>query len=297
MTGKNIRILLIGNTGQLGWELERTLSTIGQVTPIDYPQLNLNDGSQIRNIVRSIRPNIIINPAAYTAVDQAEKDKELAQAVNGIAPGILAEEARALRAAFIHYSTDYVFDGTSDKPYQEDDLVNPINIYGHTKLSGEKNVQDAGGAFIILRTSWVYSFRRPSFASKVLEWARTQQVMKVVTDQVGSPTWCRVLAEATTQALAIGIKDPYSWVEEKKGIYHLAGDGYVNRYDFAHFTIKHDPHKEEQIVKDIIPSSTKDFITPAERPLFTGLNCDRFFNTFNLRLPPWKDALLLAMAG
>ena len=182
-----MRILLIGNTGQLGWELERTLAPLGEVNACDYPQIDLSASSSLRRFIREYAPDVLVNAAAYTAVDKAESDPDAAQAINAVAPGVLAEEARQSKAAFIHFSTDYVFDGQKGSPYLETDQPKPLNVYGHSKLAGEQAVQQSGDAYLILRTSWVYSLRRDSFVNKVLSWARKQTSLKLVSDQVSNP--------------------------------------------------------------------------------------------------------------
>jgi len=286
------RILLLGKTGQVGWELERTLAPLGEVLALDLPEIDLADADGVRRLVRDTRPEIIVNAAAYTAVDRAETEPGLAMAVNGIAPGILAEEAKALRACLIHYSTDYVFDGEKGQPYIETDEPNPINVYGKTKLAGEQAIQAVGAPYLILRTSWVYSLRADSFVNKVLRWAREQETLRVVSDQVGSPTWARMLAEVTGLVLARGVE----YVEERKGLYHLAGGGYASRFEWAKAILDLEPRRDEQIVKKILPASTSDFPTPARRPSFPALDCSSFERCFGLSLPGWQDSLRLAMA-
>ena len=227
------KILLLGNTGQVGWELNRTLLTLGELTALDFPQIDMADPDNIRNIVRQSQPDIIVNATAYTNVDKAESEPELAMAINGIGPGVLAEEAKRLGAALIHYSTDYVFDGTKGEPYTEEDEPNPINVYGKTKLAGEQAIEGIGGATLIFRTSWVYSLRRPCFVTKVLQWARENETLRIVDDQISSPTWARTLAEATAQIVAQGRGDPVEYIREKRGLYHLAGGGSCSRYEWA----------------------------------------------------------------
>lgn len=290
-----MKILLIGNTGQVGWELQRTLASLGSVTAIDYPAINLTDMDNTRDWVRRTRPNVIVNAAAYTAVDKAETDLATAHAINATAPGVLAEEAKVLGAALIHYSTDFVFDGTKTTPYVETDPVNPLGAYGKTKLDGETAVEAVGGAAITLRTAWVYSTRRPSFVTKTLEWARKFPELRIVTDQIGCPTWCRLLAEATALVIAMGGANLTPWLTERRGIYHLAGDGGCSRYEWAQAILKYDPQPELQTAKTLIPALTADFPTPAARPAYSTLNCDKFVNTFGLRFPPWEEALKLAM--
>lgn len=290
-----MRILLLGNTGQLGWELERTLASLGELTAIDYPQIDLANPKSIFQAFSNYHPELLINATAYTAVDQAETEPDLANAINAIAPGIMAEEALHAGAAFIHFSTDYVFDGSKGSPYLESDTPNPISVYGKTKLAGEQAVQQVGGAYLILRTSWVYSMRGYSFVQKVLGWARTQPTLRLVTDQISGPTWARMLAEVTSQLAVLGWDYINGWFMEHHGLYHLAGSGYCSRFEWGQQVLQLDPNKEEQVVHELVPALTADFPTPARRPLFSALNCDQFTQTFNLRLPDWKATLKLAM--
>ncbi len=290
-----MRILLLGNRGQLGWELHRSLATLGEVAAFDFPEVDLAHPEQAGELVRQQKPEVIVNATAYTAVDRAESEPDLAMAVNARAPGVLAEEARRLGAVFIHYSTDYVFDGRKGSAYLESDPPNPLGVYGLSKLEGERAVQANAGVWLILRTSWVYSLRRESFVTKVLQWARQQTVVHVVADQVSNPTWARMLAEATAQLLARGGESWLDWLKERCGLYHLAGSGYASRLEWAQAIIELDPHPESQIVHEVLPAFTVDFPTPAQRPLFSALNCDLFTKIFGLRLPPWREALRLAM--
>lgn len=291
-----MRILLFGKYGQLGWELQRCLGTLGEVAAVDYPEVDLSHPEQIPPLVRQVKPDVIVNASAYTAVDRAESEPELAHAINAIAPGVLAEEARAQGAALIHYSTDYVFDGKQTRPYLESDPPNPLSVYGRSKLEGERAVQQVGGAYLILRTSWVYSLRRESFVTKVLGWSRQQKTLRVVADQVSNPTWARMLAEATAQLLAKSGNNPVAWIENHSDLYHLAGSGYTSRFEWAKAILEEDPAKQEQVLREILPAQTADFPTPAHRPLFSALDCRRFTAAFNLRLPDWRQALALAMA-
>ncbi len=290
-----MKILLLGNTGQVGWELNRTLLTLGELVALDYPRIDMADPNSIRSIIREIKPHIIVNATAYTDVDKAESEPKLAMAINGIGPGILAQEAKKLGAGLIHYSTDYVFDGTKGSPYTEEDQPNPINVYGETKLAGEKAVQEVGGTYLIFRTSWVYSLRRPCFVTKVLEWAKTKKELRIVDDQISSPTWARTLAEATAQVIAQGRSDPLGYLAQKKGLYHLAGGGSCSRYEWAKMIMELGSHRHEQTVKEILPALTIDFPTPAQRPLFSALDCSRFERTINLTLPRWQDTLHLSV--
>ena len=290
-----LRILLLGNTGQLGWELQRTLLPLGELNACDYPTLDLADTRATRQLIRNCHPDVLVNATAYTAVDRAETETELAQSINCTAPAVMAEEALHAGCAFIHFSTDYVFDGLKGSPYLETDLPHPLSVYGSSKLAGEQAVQQVGGAFIILRTSWVYSLRRDSFVSKVLGWARTQPTLKLVTDQISGPTWARALAEVTSQLVLLGRDDPSGYFTGHQGVYHLAGSGYCSRFEWGQQVLQMDPHKEQQVVHQLLPGITSEFPTPARRPLFSALNCDRFYQTFHLQLPDWKLALQLAM--
>lgn len=294
---KQLRILLLGKYGQLGWELQRTLAPLGDVTCLDYPEIDLTHPDQIVQNVRQVKPAVIVNATAYTAVDRAESEPEIARAVNAHAPGILADEARRLGAAFLHYSTDYVFDGSQGRPYIETDVPNPLSVYGLSKLEGENAICEVSGAHLVLRTSWVYSLRRDSFVTKVLQWSREKEKLQIVDDQVSGPTWARMLAETSAQLLAKAGKDPSGWIGERGGLYHLAGSGYASRYEWALAVLQLDPKRKEQITRQVLPAATEDFPTPARRPLFSALNCDLFENTFDLRLPGWQDTLALAIAG
>ncbi|HWQ84027.1 MAG TPA: dTDP-4-dehydrorhamnose reductase [Anaerolineales bacterium] len=293
------RILLLGCTGQLGWELQRTLAPLGDVTGLDCPEIDLAQPDSIHEVIRQIQPKIIVNATAYTAVDRAESEPELAMAINGIAPGLLAEAAVSMKATLIHFSTDYVFDGCKGSPYIETDGPNPLSVYGSSKLAGEAAVNQAGGAYLILRTSWVYSVRRPSFVTKVLEWSRKQAVLRMVTDQVANPTSARMLAEVTAQLLvkgfARGNNSLNDWIKDRSGIYHLAGSGIASRLEWAQAILDLDPHAAEQVTKKIEPALTAEFPSPAQRPLYSALNCDLFEQTFGLQLPDWRMALQLAL--
>jgi len=294
-----LRILLLGKIGQLGWELRRTLPPLGEIFVFDYPEIDLAQPESLRELVQKIGPHVIVNATAYTAVDRAEAEPQLALAINGLAPGILAEVALQVKSVLIHYSTDYVFDGAKGSLYLETDLPNPLNIYGSSKLVGERAISEVGGAYLILRTSWVYSLRRDSFVMKVLEWSRQKQNLRVVSDQVGNPTWARMLAEASAQLLAIAARnstrDINAWFQERRGIYHLAGGGFTSRLEWARAILKYDPHREEQLTHEILSALTSDFPTPAKRPLFSALDCQKFSDVFDLRLPDWEDALHLAI--
>jgi len=287
-----VKILLLGNTGQLGWELNRTLLTLGEITALDFPQLNMADPENIRTIVRESRPNLIVNATAYTNVDKAESEIDLALAINGSGPGVLAQEAKNIGAALIHYSTDFVFDGKKGTPYTEQDQPNPIDAYGRTKLAGETAIQEVGSNYLIFRTSWVYSTRRPCFVTKVLEWAKTRTELRVVDDQVSTPTWARTLAEASAQVIAQGKSDPLAYLKENRGLYHLTDGGFCSRFEWAREIIRLAGLSERVTVQ---PAKSIEFPTPAVRPEFSALECAYFEQSFDLLLPNWREVLPIVM--
>jgi dTDP-4-dehydrorhamnose reductase len=290
-----MKILLLGNTGQLGWELQRTLQPLGVVVALDYPNVNMADAVNIRKTVQEHHPQIIVNATAYTAVDKAESEPELALAINSTGPGVLAEEAHKMNAVLVHYSTDYVFDGTKGSPYVETDPPHPLNVYGESKLIGEQAIQQVGGTYLIFRTAWVYSMHRDNFVSKVLGWSRKNATLRIVDDQVSNPTWARMLAEISTISLARAGDDFLPWLAERKGLYHLAGDGFASRYEWVKEILKLDPNAHEQVTKELVPAATGEFPAPAKRPLFSAVDCAKFKDTFGLQLPAWNLTLALAM--
>lgn len=271
------------------------LAPLGDLQACDYPIIDLANVKSLRQYLYQCKPDLLVNATAYTAVDQAESEPELAEAINATAPAIIAQEALSANAAFIHFSTDYVFDGLKGTPYIESDLPNPLSVYGHSKLTGERNIQQIGGAYLILRTSWVYSLRHESFVSKVLAWSRSQPAIKLVTDQVSGPTWARMLAEITSYLVLLGGVNLVDWLHEHRGLYHLAGSGHCSRFEWGQKVLEYDPHKEEQVVHELLPALTSEFPTPARRPHFSALNCDLFTETFHLKLPDWQLALKLSM--
>jgi len=290
-----LKILLFGKNGQLGWELQRCLAPLGEVAAFDIPEVDFTQPESLRQLVEQVQADVIVNPAAYTAVDKAESDIETARLVNADAVDVLAQVARAMRVPLIHFSTDYVFDGSKGSPYMESDTPHPLNIYGRTKLTGEKAVIESGGAGLVLRTSWVYSMRQGGFVTKVLAWAKKNPSLRIVADQISGPTSARMLAEATALMLAQTGKQPYEWLAERAGIYHVAGDGSCSRFEWAKAILKYDPDKSESLVREVLPALTADFPSPAERPLESVLCCDKFEKTFGLRLPLWEEALRLMM--
>ncbi len=286
-----MKILLFGALGQLGTELQRTLAPLGEIAAYDIHNLDLTNTDDVRERIRTVHPQAIVNASAYTAVDQAENEADKAFKVNGEIPVLFTEEAAKLNSFLIHYSRDYVFDGTKNVPYLEGDATNPLGVYGKSKLAGEEAIKAGFANYLILRTSWVYSRNRNSFVTKVLEWSRKQERLSIVSDQVSNPTWARTLADVTAQLLG---KDP-GFLSERRGLYHVAGNGHASRLEWAKKIIELDPNKHEQKVKEIVPALTSDFPTPAERPLFSALDCSLFQSTFDIPLPRWEDALKQAM--
>lgn len=291
-----MRIVLFGKNGQLGWEFQRILPILGEVIALGRNEVDVSDLHEIQRSLDELKPDLIINTSAYTDVDQAEKKSELAMKVNAIAPGVMAEAARKSGKVFIHYSTDYVFDGNTDIPYTEKDLANPLNVYGKSKLEGEESVKQAGDAYLILRTSWVYSLRGNSFLNKVLGWARKNETLRIVSDQISNPTWARMLAEVTSFILVQNPANLLDIIRERRGVYHLANIGYTSRYEWAKQILANDPNVSEQIVQSLESALSKDFPTPAVRPRFSALDCTLFEETFGLQPPEWASMLKLAMA-
>jgi len=290
------RILLTGKNGQVGWELQRTLASWGELIAMDSKELDLSDPDAIRRTVREIRPDIIINPAAYTAVDKAESEPELAMAVNGIAPGILAEEACRLGVVLVHYSTDYVFDGTKVSPYTEDDTPDPQCVYGRTKLAGEQAVRAAGGKHLILRTSWVYGVHGGNFVKTVLRLARERDELRIVADQSGAPTWARDLAQATLSAIAVWQKK--EWDDSLSGLYHLTATGRTNWHRYAEEIVRLARKYDTALAAkplDIRAIATREYPTPARRPANSTLANDKIKNAFGIALPEWQDSLAECM--
>ena len=289
------KILQIGTKGQLGWELLRTCAPLGEVVALDYPDVDLSDSIGLRALVKNVKPDIIINAAAYTNVDKAESEPELARAINATGPGVLAEEAQKTHAVLVHYSTDYVFDGTKGSPYVETDQPNPLNVYGQTKLEGEQAIAASGCVNLILRTSWVYSMRQGGFVTKVLQWAREQEVLRVVDDQISSPTPARLMAEITNSLVSRIDATTADWIFEHKGIYHCACGSCCSRYDWAKKVLRLHPNLPKIPGQKLLPASTVDFSTPAQRPLKTCLDSSKFETTFGMKIPHWLNALELAM--
>ncbi|WJF89589.1 dTDP-4-dehydrorhamnose reductase [Paraburkholderia bonniea] len=289
-------ILLTGVGGQVGFELMRSLQGLGNVVALDRSRLDLSDPDQIRRVVRELQPSLIVNPAAYTAVDQAESDTAAAFQVNAHAPGVLAEEAKRLGAALIHYSTDYVFDGSGTVPYTENDAVAPQNVYGKSKLAGEQAIQAVGGAHLIFRTSWVYGLRGKNFLKTMLRLGAERDELCVVMDQLGAPTWSRTVAVLSAHVLAQAVGRGAAWDEwwhEHHGIYHLNASGSTSWHGFAEAIFEMSGMTNRPRVKAIASAS---YPTPAVRPANSRLSNARLTSQFGVQAPDWRDALRLCMA-
>jgi len=283
MSAAPLRILITGREGQVGWELARSLASLGAVTAVTRAELDLASDDSIRAAVRAARPNLIVNAAAYTAVDKAESEPELALRINADAVATLAAEAKAVGAAIIHYSTDYVFDGTKAAPYVEDDAPNPLGMYGRTKLAGEQALASAGVPYLVLRTSWVYGARGKNFLLTILRLAAEKPELRIVADQIGAPTWSRAIA-AATEAIA------QRWVEEaaeRSGVYHMTAAGEASWHGFATEALRLADQKSTKL----IPIPTTEYPTPAARPRNSRLDCGKLENAFGVRLPEWKISL------
>lgn len=284
-------ILVTGVNGQVGFELIRSLQGLGRVISLD-----LWNFSRIRNVIREVKPSIIVNPAAYTAVDKAEFDVSNAMWINGEVPGILAEEAAKSEAVLIHYSTDYVFDGTKAEPYVEDDTTNPQNVYGHSKLVGEQAIVTAKCSYLILRTSWVYGRRGKNFLLTMLKLGtENRPELQIVADQFGAPTWCNTIAMTTAHIIMQGIvAQNKNWWSERSGVYHLAAAGATSWYGFAEaiFNLVTSKH-----VPNLVPISTNQCSASAKRPANSRMALCKLSKTFGLYLPTWDEALRLCLSN
>jgi dTDP-4-dehydrorhamnose reductase len=286
------KTLLIGRNGQLGHELQRSLASLGEVVAVGSAECNLADAEAIRSLVRTVRPRLIVNAAAYTAVDKAESDVEQAMAVNARAPGILGEEAARIGAWVIHYSTDYVFDGQSREPYVETDATNPLGVYGRSKLEGEQALQAALDHHLILRTSWVVGPHGGNFAKTMLRLAAERDSLKVVADQWGAPTSAILLADVAAQVIRQFNMDGEA--NFPFGLYHLTAAGETNWCEYARFVIAAAQIAGKSLrlgPADVQPIATADYPTPAQRPANSRLSTEKFRTTFGLPLPHWEDGV------
>lgn len=285
-------ILLLGKNGQVGWELQRALAPLGNVIALDR---NGQDGlcgdignlDGLRGTIEQIKPDLLVNAAAYTAVDQAQSEPELAATLNHHAPALMAELMKALGGCLIHYSTDYVFDGSGNQPWQETDTTGPLNVYGATKLAGEQAIQASGCAHLIFRTSWVYASRGNNFAKTMLRLGKERETLNVINDQIGAPTGVELIADVTAHALRQWQHQP-----DISGIYHLAAQGETSWYDYARYVF--DWAKSAGLplaLQSVNPIPSEDYPAPAIRPKNSRLDCNKLKTTFNLQLPDWKQGV------
>lgn len=286
-----MKILLFGKNGQVGWELQRALAPLGEVVALDRERKGMFSGDLLRldrlvDTIHAFRPDVIVNAAAHTAVDKAEGEVELSRQINVRAPAAMAREAAAIGALLVHYSTDYVFDGSGDLPWREDDPTGPLSIYGLTKLEGEREIRASGCSHLVFRTSWVYAARGDNFAKTILRLAREREQLKIVADQVGAPTGADLIADATAHAIR-----SVQHQSNLCGTYHLVAAGETNWHEYARFVIEAVRARGEPLkltLGGIEPISTQDYPTLAKRPLNSRLNTARFRGSFGLVLPDWR---------
>ena len=286
------RLLLLGRTGQVGHELETVLAPLGQVIALDRTDADLSDPESLRAVVRAHRPHAILNAAAYTAVDRAESELDLAMLINGVSPRVLAEEARDLNAFLVHYSTDYVFDGRKMDPYHEQDAPNPLSSYGRSKLAGERAVVAAGGKHLILRTCWVVGAHGINFLKTILCLAADRGTIRVVADQQGAPTSAALIAEVTTTLLTSMMQAPLE--DHRWGLYHVAASGTTSWHGYARYLIgrAHEIGMPLRATPEGITAITSaDYPTPAERPGNSRLETTRLRTTFPVQLPDWRQGV------
>ncbi len=289
-----MKVLLFGGTGQVGWELQRALAPLGALAAPPSDRVDLARPDLLRECVRAEAPTVIVNAAAYTAVDRAELEAERARAINGVAPGVLAEEAAARGAALVHYSTDYVFDGSGDSPRDEDAAVGPLNAYGHSKLAGEEAIRASGCRHLILRTSWVHGTRGSNFVKTVLRLAAQRETLDVVDDQVGAPTGADLLADVTTHLLRALARDAIAG-----GTYHCTAAGETSWHGLARWVVERSAAdgRPLRLAPDAVhPIASRDYPTPARRPLNSRLDCSRLQRDVDLSLPPWQAGVARLLA-
>ncbi|MEZ2354081.1 dTDP-4-dehydrorhamnose reductase [Caballeronia sp. RCC_10] len=287
-------VLITGANGQVGHELARTMQGLGRIVALDRSALDLADLDAVRNTVRELEPAIVINAAGYTAVDQAESDKDAAFRLNAEAPGALAEECAKLGALLIHYSTDYVFDGEKKDPYEERDAPNPKNVYGASKLAGEQAVIAAGGPHLIFRTSWVYGARGKNFVNTMLRLGAERDELRVVADQIGAPTWSNTIATSTAHVVASGLNAPEAdYWNQRSGVYHLTASGAASWYDLACATFE---IAMGGAAPRVVPIEAKAYPTPARRPLNSQMSNEALAKRFGVRQPHWRTALELCLS-
>lgn len=291
-------ILLFGATGQVGWELNRSLQPLGEVIALSRKDVDFSHPEGLRDIVRQSRADIIVNAVAYTAVDRAESEEALAHIVNADAVAVLAEEAKRLNALLVHYSTDYVFDGTKPEPYIEEDQPNPINAYGRTKFAGEQKIQAIGCRYLILRTSWVYSWRGQNFVRTILQLAQQRDQLNIVADQFGTPTSARLIADVTSAILSEIRHEESSEAQQPIGIYHLTSLNHTSWHGFAQAILNAAQGSllKSTKVANLAAIASEQYPQPAPRPKNSRLNCDAIKSRFGIHLPDWEIGLRLCLA-
>ena len=291
------RILLTGASGQVGGELVRTLAALGEVVAPSRDELDMADGASVLKFVRDLRPRWIVNPAAYTAVDKAESEPELAYAINAEAVRAIGEGARQAGAAVIHFSTDYVFDGTGTEPYRETDATGPVSVYGASKLAGERALEETGAGYMIFRTSWVYGATGKNFLRTILKAARERDRLRVVADQHGAPTWSRDLARMTAHVMerveeSAGRRGLAESMTEFQGVYHAAGAGETTWHGFAaEATARLREREPGAKLAEVDAISTSEYPTPAKRPANSRMNCEKLRERFGWKMMDWRDSL------
>jgi dTDP-4-dehydrorhamnose reductase len=292
---RNSRILIFGRIGQVGWELRHKLACLGQVSSVEYPEVDFTNPDSIRSAVRAVEPAVIVNAAAYTAVDKAESELELATAINATGPGVLAEETKRLGGLLVHYSTDYVFDGSKLTPWVETDAPNPLNAYGRTKLAGDQAIQASGCDHLIFRTSWVYGARGNNFLLTMLRLGKERAELRIVDDQIGSPTSSECIAQATSDVLAQVLAPGGAGMQGRSGIYNLTSSGETSWFGFAKAILAEAAVRLGSPLPNLVPILTADYPTPAKRPANSRLSCQRLEQTFGVSLPHWEQALSLVL--
>lgn len=290
-----VKVLVLGAQGQVGHELMGALGPFARVIGATRQDADLSDSAALRAAIDRAAPDVIVNAASYNDVDGAERDPAAAMRANGEGVAVLGEEARRRRIALVHYSTNFVFDGKKTEPYVESDAAVPLGEYGRSKLAGERALAEQGAPAIVLRTSWVYSLRRYSFVSSVLRLARQREALRMVSDQVANPTFCRDLAQATALLLFGARGRLFETFDEARGVYHVAGEGGTSRYELAKAAIELDPARAEHKVRSLEPIASSEFPAAAARPSQATLDCSRFADRFGIRLPPWRESLERAL--
>jgi len=290
-----MKILLLGKNGQVGWELQRSLAVLGDVVALDHDSSelcgNFTDLTGLAQTVRAVQPQVIVNAAAHTAVDKAESEPELARAINALAPGVLAQAAADQNALLVHYSTDYVFDGSGNRPWRESDTPAPLSVYGRTKLEGEEAITASGCRHLIFRTSWVYGARGGNFAKTMLRLAREREQLTVIDDQIGAPTGADLLADVTAHAIRHVLPPMRHNDLTPSGIYHVAAAGETSWHGYARFVLQRAQAAGQALKagpQQVQPIATTAYPTPARRPHNSRLDTTRLQNTFGLNLPPWQ---------